>query len=55
MAGLEPGPGPDAARHFAHACRTLAAATGHSHVAFDTDATGPATAATLKSALGDVL
>ncbi|MFF8505845.1 winged helix-turn-helix domain-containing protein [Streptomyces anulatus] len=55
QAGLEPGPGPDAAHHFAHACRTLAAATGRSHLAFDTDATDPATAATLKSALDDVL
>ncbi|MFJ1787212.1 DNA glycosylase AlkZ-like family protein [Streptomyces anulatus] len=55
QAGLEPDPGPDAAHHFAHACRTLAAATGRSHVAFGTDATDPATAAALKSALDDVL
>ncbi|MFJ1789649.1 DNA glycosylase AlkZ-like family protein [Streptomyces anulatus] len=54
QAGLEPGPGPDAAHHFAHACRTLAAATGRSHIAFDTDTTDPATAAALTSALDDV-
>lgn len=53
--GLEPHAGQDAAHHFAHACRTLAAATGRSHIELTAGATDPATDVALRNALDVVL
>ncbi|KQX44503.1 hypothetical protein ASD29_00340 [Streptomyces sp. Root1295] len=53
--GLEPHAGQGAAHHFAHACRTLAAATGRSHIELTGAATDPATGIAQRNALDGAL
>ncbi|WP_079044124.1 DNA glycosylase AlkZ-like family protein [Streptomyces anulatus] len=53
--GLEPHAGQGAAHHFVHACRTLAAATGRSHIELTGGATDPATVVALRNAFDGAL